>query len=92
MSEETSVAKEKSQKRKYEQTTAPKEAKKPPMPVYGKYNILKMLKENHCLIADEDQLINAFPRNKRYNLDEIKGMTLVGRKCRQDYNRSNHTY
>lgn len=52
-----------------------KEVKKPPMPTYGKYNILKILKENHCLIADEDQLNNAFPRNKRYNLDDIKSKT-----------------
>lgn len=74
MSEETSTsANTSSLKRKYEKTDPTKEAKKPPMPVYGKYNILKMLKENHCLIADEKQLANAFPRNKRYDLDDIKG-------------------
>lgn len=50
-----------------------KEVKKPPMPTYGKYNILKVLKENHCLIADEEeQLGHVFPRNKRYDLDDIK--------------------
>lgn len=49
-----------------------KEVKKPPMPTYGKYNILNILKENHCLITDEEQLSNAFPRNKRYNIDDIK--------------------
>ncbi len=49
-------------------------APKPSMPTYGKYNVLKILKENHCLIPDEEQLINAFPRNKRYNLDDIKRM------------------
>lgn len=87
MSEETSTSANKNlPKRKYDKTNspketnalketdAPKEAKKPPMPVYGKYNVLKMLKENHCLIADERQLTNAFPRNKRYDLDDIKGM------------------
>ncbi|XP_037038084.1 uncharacterized protein LOC119075672 [Bradysia coprophila] len=74
MSEETSkVDDKKSLKRKFKEINRSKEAKKPPMPVYGKYNILKMLKENHCLIADEEQLVNAFPRNKRYDLDDIKG-------------------
>lgn len=49
-----------------------KERKKPSMPTYGKYNVLKILKDNHCLIADEEQLRRAFPRNKRYDLDDIK--------------------
>lgn len=70
-----SSGKETSQKRKFkdvDEIVKKKDVKKPPMPTYGKYNILKMLKENHCLIADEEQLSNAFPRNKRYNLDDIK--------------------
>lgn len=46
--------------------------KKPPMPTYGKYNILKILKENHCLIADEEQLQKAFPRKKIYTIEDIK--------------------
>lgn len=52
-----------------------KDVKKPSMPTYGKYNILKILKENHCLISDDLQrvlLSNAFPRNKRYDLDDIR--------------------
>lgn len=69
---------EKLLKRKYkedvdEQTVVePKEVKKPPMPTYGKYNILKVLKENHCLIADEEQLTSVFPRNKRFDLEDVK--------------------
>lgn len=55
-----------------EEIVTKKDVKKPPMPTYGKYNILKILKENHCLIADEEQLSTAFPRNKRYDLDDIK--------------------
>lgn len=69
---------EKVKKRKFkedvdEETIDKKEVKKPSMPTYGKYNILNILKENHCLIADEQQFTNAFPRNKRYDLDDIKG-------------------
>lgn len=77
MSEETTSSandvNEKTSKRKYEEVVpTSKKEKKPPMPCYGKYNILKMLKENHCLFPDEDQLSNAFARYKRYSLDEIK--------------------
>lgn len=54
-----------------------KEVKQPPMPTYGKKNIVKILKRNHCLIPDESiELVNAFPRNKRYDLDDIRSKNL----------------
>lgn len=73
--ETTSTGNKKIVKRKHTEDDGidnKKGVKKPPMPTYGKYNILKILKENHCLIADEEQLSGAFPRNKRYDLDDIK--------------------
>lgn len=56
-----------------EEITTPQDVKKqPPMPTYCKYNILKVLKENHCLIADEEVLSKIVARNKHYDLDDVK--------------------
>lgn len=72
-------------KRKYNKG-GPQSDKKPPMPVYCKYNILKMLKENHCLISDEGQLqAKAFPRNSRYTLDDIKSREKNSKFLRLDF-------
>ncbi|KAJ6649496.1 hypothetical protein Bhyg_04732, partial [Pseudolycoriella hygida] len=62
-------------KRNYEDklpAASAKGQKKNPMPTYGKYNILKILKENNCLLPKEEELCKAFPRNKRYDLNDIK--------------------
>lgn len=83
----TATSSNKKLKRKFkddvvEESTTPKDVKKkPPMPTYCKYNVLKILKENHCLIADEEVLSKLVARNKHYDLDDIKSKKLKPFVC-----------